>query len=67
MALWVLLPAVPVFAAEPLVSKKDMDRLNQGTQLFSGVKQAFNQEKMTPLQRQRWAYGVVEQLSLIHI
>ena len=64
MALWVLLPAVPVFAAEPLVSKKDMDRLNQGTQLFSGVKQAFNQEKMTPLQRQRWAYGVVEQPQL---
>ena len=64
MALWMARPVVPVFAAEPLVSKKDMDSLNQGLQLFNSVKQSFSQDKMTPLQRQRWAYGVVEQPQL---
>lgn len=64
VAWWWLLTAATVYAAEPLVSKKQMDRLNQGMQLFNGVKQAFNQDQMTPLQRQRWAYGVVEQPQL---
>ena len=59
-----LVPAISLSAAEPLVSKKDMDMLNRGIQMFSGVKQSFNQDQMTPLQRQRWAYGVVEQPQL---
>ncbi len=62
-----LAAALPAQAGKPLVSDKDMQRLNRGVQLLGGVMQSFRQSrKMTPLERQRWAYGVVEQAQLDH-
>lgn len=55
------LAMVPAQAAKPLLSKKDMQNLQQGTQLLGGLMETFRQNReMTPLERQRWAYGVVQ-------
>ncbi|PZQ23835.1 MAG: hypothetical protein DI562_18410, partial [Stenotrophomonas acidaminiphila] len=52
--------AMPAQAGKPLISDKDMERLNRNAQLLGGVLQSFRQNRtMTPVERQRWAYGVM--------
>lgn len=52
-------------AGKPLISDKDLERLNRNAQLLGGVLQSFRQNRtMTPVERQRWAYGVVQQPQL---
>ncbi len=49
-------------AAKPLLDSKDMQDLARGTQLLGGVLESFRQNRpMAPIERQRWAYGVVQQ------
>lgn len=52
--------AMPAQAGKPLISDKDMESLNRNAQLLGGVLQSFRQNRtMTPVERQRWAYGVM--------
>lgn len=62
-ALACALPAAQ--AGKPLISDKDLERFNRNAQLLGGVLQSFRQNRtMTPVERQRWAYGVVQQPQL---
>lgn len=54
-------------AADPLIAPKDMERVTQGARLLTGALESVRQDQgMSPLQRQRWAYGVFEQPQLAH-
>lgn len=60
-----LVLALPVHAGKPLISDRDLERLNRNAQLLGGVLQSFRQKRtMSPVERQRWAYGVVRQPQL---
>lgn len=60
-----LAAALPAHAGKPLISDKEMERLTRNAQLLGGVLQSFRQNRtMTPVERQRWAYGVVQQPQL---
>lgn len=61
----VLDPGKAQAGERPLIDPKTQERLLRGLRLAQGVSQPFREEApMTPLQRQRRAYGVVEQAEL---
>ena len=58
--------AMPAAAEKTsLLDRQTLKRINQAVQVAGGVKQALDQGQVkSPLERQRWAYGVVEQARL---
>ena len=66
LGLILALSSTPAVAEKKsLFDAKTMQRINRAVQTIGGVKQAFGQEQpKTPLERQRWAYGVVAQPGL---
>lgn len=60
-----LLLVPPAWAAKPLIDRETQERISQGLGLFQGLRQSFQQDaQLTPLERQRRAYGVVEHAPL---
>ncbi len=66
LGLILALSSTPAVAEKKsLFDAKTIQRINRAVQTIGGVKQAFGQEQpKTPLERQRWAYGVVAQPGL---
>lgn len=64
LAAMLLLPAT-AWGSKPLLDAKTEKRLSEGLRLFQAAGQALREDApLTPLQRQRRAYGVVELASL---
>ena len=60
----VVLP-MPVLADKPLIDPKTIKQARQIFDAGSGIKQAFDQQiEKPPIERQRWAYGIVEHPAL---